>query len=465
MPTPPFSSPGLAEALQIWPYATAHDAIRYLLTVTLVLLGLAVAARLRSVRWGAIWQARQVRIRPVRPGQRRSEWAWSMHSVLVFGAMGSLVWLGWQRGLFRILHDTQELGWGYALASLVLLIVLHDTWFYWTHRLLHLPRLMRWAHARHHRSLAPTPWAAYSFGTLDALINALYLPCVLWLMPLHEGVILIWGIHQTLRNALGHCGVEVIPLPWLRGFWGRWFTTTLHHEMHHAYSRGNYGLYFRWWDVWCGTEQVAYAPALNSLCAQIAAAASSPVPPAKPLRRPPLLSWLGSTLILALGLLCAVVLIGPKSAFAQTPPMTSPSQSSLAASGFHPLLGEWATQGHGSRVRLRPCEGQPQQLCGTVVWLWEPLDKQGKAMLDAQNPNPALSQRPLIGVDILTGFRLPSGPAYSGEGRIYNPEDGRTYTARMRLRNADTLELEGCVLLFCAKQIWRKMSSVCTSSP
>ena len=27
---------------------------------------------------------------------------------------------------------------------------------------------------------------------------------------------------------------------------------------HHAHNRGNYGLYFTWWDRWCGTEDAQY---------------------------------------------------------------------------------------------------------------------------------------------------------------------------------------------------------------
>jgi putative redox protein len=62
-----------------------------------------------------------------------------------------------------------------------------------------------------------------------------------------------------------HCGVEFEPRSWLATWWGWWFTTTLHHDMHHEHGRYNYGLYFAWWDRWCGTEHPEYRKRLAAL--------------------------------------------------------------------------------------------------------------------------------------------------------------------------------------------------------
>jgi sterol desaturase/sphingolipid hydroxylase (fatty acid hydroxylase superfamily) len=37
-----------------------------------------------------------------------------------------------------------------------------------------------------------------------------------------------------------------------------WITPVSHHHFHHARNRGNFGLYFTWWDRWCGTEDTDY---------------------------------------------------------------------------------------------------------------------------------------------------------------------------------------------------------------
>jgi Delta7-sterol 5-desaturase len=84
-------------------------------------------------------------------------------------------------------------------------------------------------------------------------------------VPMHVSALFVWMAHQILRNVLGHCGVELEPRSWLAGWWGRWITTTLHHDMHHAQGRHNYGLYFTWWDRVCGTEHPQYRERLQHL--------------------------------------------------------------------------------------------------------------------------------------------------------------------------------------------------------
>ena len=57
-------------------------------------------------------------------------------------------------------------------ASIGIAIVVHDTWFYWTHRLMHHRRLFKLFHRVHHESTNPTPWAAYCFAPLEAMAQA-----------------------------------------------------------------------------------------------------------------------------------------------------------------------------------------------------------------------------------------------------------------------------------------------------
>lgn len=124
------------------------------------------------------------------------------------------------------------------------------------------------------------------------------------------------------------------------------------------------------------------------------------------------------------------------------------------------LAGEWATQGYVARVRIDRCFDVPNALCGTITWLWETLDSQGMPMPDAKNPSPQLRTRPLLSLVLLRNFRSDGIDRWSG-GEIYNPENGRTYSATLRLRTNDILEVKGCVLFVCQTQIWRRARSVC----
>jgi len=78
--------------------------------------------------------------------------------------------------------------------------------------------------------------------------------------------------------------------------------------------------------------------------------------------------------------------------------------------------------------------------------------------LDTNNADPSLRARPLIGLSILSGLKPRIDGGWSGQ--IYNPEDGQTYRATLRRVGADTLEVEGCVLVLCKKQVWRKATAV-----
>jgi Delta7-sterol 5-desaturase len=121
------------------------------------------------------------------------------------------------------------------------------------------------------------------------------------------------------------------------------------------------------------------------------------------------------------------------------------------------VFGRWATQGVSAVVELAPCS-DGVTLCGTIRWLWDAHDERGRPRLDAQNADTQLRTRPLVGLTILSDLK--ADPAGGWRGRIYNPEDGKTYRASVKRSGADTLIVEGCVLLGCSKQVWRKASAI-----
>ena len=121
------------------------------------------------------------------------------------------------------------------------------------------------------------------------------------------------------------------------------------------------------------------------------------------------------------------------------------------------VVGRWATPGVSAVVELARC-GDAQTLCGTIRWLWEAVDDKGRPRLDANNSDPSLRTRPMVGLSILSGLRPRADGGWSGQ--IYNPEDGQTYRATLRRVATDTLEVEGCVLVICKKQVWHKVAAL-----
>ena len=187
--------------------------------------------------------------------QIRREILWSLASAGIYGIPAGIVAWGWQnRGWTRIYERIDSYPLWYWPLSVLLFLAVHDTWFYWTHRLLHRPAWFRVAHAVHHESRPPTAWAAMSFHPWEALTGALVIPLLVFLIPIHVGAL---GLVLTIMTVMGitnHMGWEMFPGWLVEGRAGQWLITATHHQRHHDRYNGNYGLYFRFWDRLCGTD-------------------------------------------------------------------------------------------------------------------------------------------------------------------------------------------------------------------
>jgi sterol desaturase/sphingolipid hydroxylase (fatty acid hydroxylase superfamily) len=195
-----------------------------------------------------------------------------MSTVLVFSLTGVAVYYAGQAGWLRRYEDVAERGWLWFAATVVLLVVLQDTYFYWTHRALHHRRLYRVVHRVHHRSTNPSPWTAYAFSPFEALVHAAFVPLVWLVVPMHEAAVFVFLAFMIVRNVLGHLSIELYWPGFTGGRFSGWHTTTTHHTLHHQHFTSNYGLYFTFWDRVIGTtdpryhstfERVASGPGTN----------------------------------------------------------------------------------------------------------------------------------------------------------------------------------------------------------
>jgi uncharacterized protein (DUF2147 family) len=118
--------------------------------------------------------------------------------------------------------------------------------------------------------------------------------------------------------------------------------------------------------------------------------------------------------------------------------------------------GIWLTEKGDARLRVGPCGNA---LCATIIWLRDPIDTAtGKPHIDDANTDPALRLRPIIGIHVAFDLK-PSGTPDKWVGRFYNPEDGKTYDGQLMLVDANTLRAEGCFLLICAGETWKRVRS------
>ncbi len=201
---------------------------------------------------------RKIRKPTPRRKQIQREVGYSVLTVVIFMLMGVFVYEGAAGGVFKFYSDVDAYGWPYLIFSILLLAVFHDAYFYWTHRAMHHPKLFRHFHAVHHRSINPTPFTAYSFDPAEAAVNFMVIPLFAFLVPVHDIATITYMWFMIMRNALGHCGYELMPKSWFKHPILGQSTSITHHDMHHERMNGNYALYFTWWDRWMGTEHSNY---------------------------------------------------------------------------------------------------------------------------------------------------------------------------------------------------------------
>ncbi|MDA0368180.1 MAG: sterol desaturase family protein [Proteobacteria bacterium] len=236
--------------LGVWAGILAGDFLRYALV--------AAATFVLIVVWWGLRRHRKTQTGRATPTDIRREITYSLLTVVIFSLNGLLLHLGNEAGVFEVYLDVSRHGWPFLVFSGIVIVVVHDTYFYWLHRLLHQPLIFRLAHRVHHRSHAPTPWAAYAFHPIEAAFQAAFLPLFALLMPLHLGVVLFFVWHMMIRNAVGHSGYEVFPQGWTGRPIASWITAVTHHDLHHEKASGNFGLYFTWWDRLFDTERPDY---------------------------------------------------------------------------------------------------------------------------------------------------------------------------------------------------------------
>lgn len=160
-------------------------------------------------------------------------------------------------------HTTRYLqisdyGWTYYFMVYPLMFIMHDTYFYFSHRLMHHKVLFKWFHLVHHKSTNPSPWAAYAFHPLEAVVEVGIVIIFLFTIPIHKSHLLIFFLMMIIYNVYGHLGYELYPKGFSKSTVGRWINTSVNHNQHHQYFTGNYGLYFLFWDRIFGTVREDY---------------------------------------------------------------------------------------------------------------------------------------------------------------------------------------------------------------
>lgn len=252
----------------VWLIASTSVFLRYVLVAGLAFLVFYVLFKNK-------WTVAKIQATFPKDKDYRREILYSLSSAGIFGAMAWMVFFGPLNEYTQIYRDFSEHGVAYFFLTLGLMPFMHDTYFYWTHRLMHHPKLFKKTHLVHHQSHNPSPWAAYSFHPTEAVVEAGILWVIAFLLPVHRLALSIFFLMSITINVLGHLGYELYPKGMNKHWLGKWINTSTNHNMHHKYNRGNYGLYFTFWDRMMGTTDKKYHQTYERITTEREAAKSS----------------------------------------------------------------------------------------------------------------------------------------------------------------------------------------------
>ncbi len=172
----------------------------------------------------------------------------SFTTFIIFGATILLLKQPFFKPFTHIYTDINTYSQLYFWLVFPLMLIVHDAYFYWAHRLMHHPRLFSFFHVVHHKSTNPSPWASFAFQPTEAFVEAAIIFVFVFSFPIHFIHLFSFFIFMTVYNVYGHLGFEIFPNGFNRHWFFKWFNTSVNHNMHHQYFKGNYGLYFTWWD-------------------------------------------------------------------------------------------------------------------------------------------------------------------------------------------------------------------------
>ncbi|EDP71481.1 Sterol desaturase [Flavobacteriales bacterium ALC-1] len=181
-------------------------------------------------------------------GQIFNEIKYSFITLCIYSS-GIWLFLYWlEHGYTRNYSEISDYGWSYLIFSIVLMVIIHDAYSYWIHRLMHHRVLFKHVHLLHHKFKNPSPWCAFAFHPFESLLTLGIIPVVIFLIPWHNYALIVFITLIIVYDTFVHLGYDIKGLKIFK-----WQNTAKDHDVHHTNSKYNFGLYFTLWDRVMGT--------------------------------------------------------------------------------------------------------------------------------------------------------------------------------------------------------------------
>lgn len=200
------------------------------------------------------FRKRFLRKKPLKRTQLFKEIYWSFLSGLIFAATGLLIYFLYVKGFSAIYLDISDYSIAYIPISILIFLLIQDTYYYWFHRWMHLPKVYKYLHLIHHKSVYSSVLTSFAFHPLETIFQAAFLPIIIVLLPLHFYALIGALLIMTISATINHAGVEIYPSGKFGSWFRKWFIGATHHDFHHRKFNYNFGLYFTFWDRLMKTE-------------------------------------------------------------------------------------------------------------------------------------------------------------------------------------------------------------------
>ena len=118
------------------------------------------------------------------------------------------------------------------------------------------------------------------------------------------------------------------------------------------------------------------------------------------------------------------------------------------------IEGTWIPSSGKAHVRIYKTG---DHFYGAIIWLNEPIDSlTHKPKVDKNNPDKSKRNTPLLGYLLLKNFVFHNG--IWENGTIYDPENGKTYSCKITLKDKNTLDVRGFIgiSLIGRTDVWKR---------
>lgn len=191
-------------------------------------------------------------LRPV--NQKWREIYWASITSFIFTVSGTIMLYFYLEGKTALYLDLNLNDFWYIPLSILITLLLHETYYYFLHRWMHHPKIFKYFHKTHHDSVNTSAWTAFSFHPFESILQAIVIPLIVLFLPLHVFALFFLLLIMTITATINHLDIEIYPKWMATSGIGKWIIGASHHSQHHKYYNKNYGLYFTFFDRWFGTE-------------------------------------------------------------------------------------------------------------------------------------------------------------------------------------------------------------------